>query len=386
MKKLAIVTTTRAEYGLLRSVIKKFDIDENIELRLVVTGAHLSGEQGNTVTEIEADGVRIDKKISILDDAENNPSKIMANALMGFSKYFEEEKPDALMVLGDRFETMAICIVAYNKRIPIIHIHGGETTEGAVDEAYRHSITKMSQLHFPATDEYRNRIIQLGEDPKNVYCVGALGVENAKSLTLMKKEELEDSIGFKLLGRYAVGTFHPVTLENNTAGDQVRELLSAIDSYKDISFIFSKANLDTDGLVINKILQEYADSHENFMLVDSLGVIRYMSALKGAAFVIGNSSSGIIEAPAFGIPTINIGDRQKGRTAGKSVINCKPACEDIKKAIDTALSAEFLDSIKDAVNPYGAGDTSDKILQITKKYMLEDGFNLKKKFYDLPVK
>ncbi|WP_026671013.1 UDP-N-acetylglucosamine 2-epimerase [Butyrivibrio sp. AE3006] len=386
MKKLSIVTTTRAEYGLLKPVIEKFRKDKDIELSLVVTGAHLCAAQGNTVSDIEKDGIGIDKRISILSGDSDDTSVVMANALKSFSEYFATEKPEALMVLGDRFETMAICIAAYNRRIPIIHIHGGETTEGAVDEAYRHSITKMSQLHFPATSEYRKRIIQLGENPDNVYCVGALGVENAGNIETMSYRELEESIGIELGEKYAVGTFHPVTLENSTAAEQINELLSSIEEYKDIHFIFTKANLDSDGDVINKSLEDFAADHENFHLVGSLGVIRYMSALKGAAFVIGNSSSGIIEAPAFGIPTINIGDRQKGRTAGKTVINCEPVKEEIKRAIDKAMSQEFLDSIKDAVNPYGAGNTSDKIVQITKKYMLENSFNLKKKFYDLPDK
>ncbi len=385
MKRICVLTSTRAEYGLLKPLIRKLDNDADFEVRNAVTGMHLSPEYGMTVKEIESDGLSIDKKIEILlsSDTPVALSKAMGLALISFSEYFEELKPDALIVLGDRFETMAVCCAAMNARIPIFHLHGGEATEGLIDEAVRHSITKMSYLHFASTQEYQHRIIQMGEEPGRVFCVGAMGVENALHTELMSRGELEDSLGFKLGDKFAVGTFHPVTLENNTAEKQTQVLLEAIERHPDITFLFTKANADTDGHIINKLLQEYSNKHVNLYLVDSLGMKRYLSTLGYARFVIGNSSSGLIEVPSFHIPTIDIGDRQKGRIAGATVIHCESDVDSIDKAIQKAEDEAFRESIKNVVSPYGDGNTSDKIVSVIRDYLLNNKIDIKKKFYDI---
>ena len=287
------------------------------------------------------------------------------------------------MLLGDRYETLAVACAAMNEQIPIIHLHGGETTEGLIDEAVRHSITKMSYLHFTSTESYRRRVIQMGEEPDRVFNVGAAGVENVHNAEFLSLSDLEKSIGCRLGSRYAVGTFHPVTLENATAESQMMELLKALDRNSDITYLFTKANADADGRVINELLEDYAKKHDNFVLVDSLGMRRYLTALKYALFVIGNSSSGLIEAPSFHIPTINIGDRQKGRIAGDTVIQCAPETDAVDKAVKKALSEEFRKKTADAANPYGDGNTSDKIIEIVRSFILNNKVNIKKKFYDI---
>lgn len=385
VKKVVILTATRAEYGLLKSLIQKLDSEINIEMSLAVTGAHLSPEFGMTVREIEKDCIHIAKKIEILlnSDTSVSLSKSMGLAMISFAEYFDEYRPNALIVLGDRYETLAVCCAAMNARIPIFHLHGGEATEGLIDEAVRHSITKMSYLHFTSTEDYRHRVIQMGESPDRVFNTGAMGVENALNIEIMNLTELERSLGCKLNQRYAVGTFHPVTLESCTAEKQTKELLAALDKNSNMKYLFTKANADADGRMINGLLGDYAKLHNNFILVDSLGVQRYLSALKYASFVIGNSSSGLIEAPSFQIPTINIGDRQKGRIAGETVIQCRPEAGEIDKAIKLALSDCFRNNAAKAVNPYGNGDTSDKIVTIVKEFLLHDKIDIKKKFYDL---
>lgn len=385
MKKIVVLTATRAEYGLLKTLIQKLDIDVDIEMQLAVTGAHLSPEFGMTVREIERDGIKISKKIEILlsSDTHISLSKSMGLALISFAEYFDECQPDGLLVLGDRYETLAVCCAAMNARIPIFHLHGGETTEGLIDEAVRHSITKMSYLHFTSTENYRHRVIQMGETPERVFNVGAMGVENAKNMELLSLSALEESLGYKLGEKYAVGTFHPVTLEDSTAERHTKELLKALNRHMDMVYLFTKANADTGGRVINGLLEEYAETHNNFILVDSLGMKRYLSALKYASFVIGNSSSGLIEVPAFQIPTINIGERQKGRIAGETVIQCEPEADSIDKAIEQSLSKEFRGKITKAVNPYGDGNTSDKIVRVIKDYLFDGKIDIKKKFYNI---
>ncbi len=385
MKKIVILTATRSEYGLLASLIKKMSKEEEIDVRVAVTGTHLSPEFGRTVNEIRNDGVTIDKEIEILlsSDSPSAISKSMGLALLGFSDYFAELKPDALMVLGDRYETLAVGIAALNERIPIIHLHGGEATEGLIDEAVRNSITKLSALHFTSTEMYRKRVIQMGEKPENVFNVGAMGVENALNLELMSKTDLENSIGCKLNRKYAVLTFHPVTLEKNTAEKQVGELLKAVECRQDILFLCTKANADTDGRIINQRLSEYETNHDNLRLFDSLGMKRYLSALKYAEFAIGNSSSGLIEVPCFGIPTINIGNRQKGRIQAESVLNCEPVSSEIISAISKAMDTQFKEFVKKTKNPYGDGKTSDKIVQITAEYLKNNKFTVQKSFYDI---
>lgn len=385
MKKIVVATATRAEYGLLAPIIKKFQNDPDIDVRVVATGAHLSPEFGMTVKEIEYDGIIIDKKIEMLmsSDTSVGISKSMGLALISFAEYFDESKPDALMVLGDRYEMLAIACAAMNARIPIIHLSGGEATEGAIDEYIRNAITKMSFLHFTSTETYRNRVIQMGEAPDRVFCVGSMGVENAKNIQFLNKEELERAIGFLLGSQYAVLTFHPVTLENNTAKYEVEELMQAISKYPEITFLCTKANADTDGRIINACIEEYSQKNSNIILIASLGVQKYLSALKYAQFVIGNSSSGIVEAPSFKIPTINIGDRQLGRIQADSVINCNAIEKEIISAIEYSLSREFKIKLKDVKNPYGDGDTSSKIVSITKDFLMNSRINMKKKFYDI---
>ncbi len=385
MKTICVLTATRAEYGLLLPVIKELQRRKDIQVKVAVTGSHLAPEFGMTVHEIEADGIFIDKKIEILLSADTPSaiSKTMGLALISFADYFAEARPDALLVLGDRYEVLAVCCAAMNERIPILHMCGGETTEGAVDEAVRHSITKMSYLHFTTTEKYRNRVIQLGEHPDRVFWVGSTGVENAQKVTKLSKDELEREIGFSLGNEYAVATFHPVTLENNTAKDQIDELLSAVKEYPDITFLFTKANADADGRIINATIEEALTQIPNIRLVSSLGMRRYMNAVRHASFVIGNSSSGVGEVPAFGIPTVNIGDRQKGRIMAQSVICCAPDQKSIMAAIAKARDPKFRSEIDTAKNPYGKGEASGRIADIIENFMEDGHTNIKKKFYDL---
>ncbi|WP_404405196.1 UDP-N-acetylglucosamine 2-epimerase [Jeotgalibacillus malaysiensis] len=387
VKKISILTATRAEYGLLKPLIKKLKEMTEFEVQIVVTGAHLSPEFGLTYKEIEQDGFQIDEKIDMLVSADTPAaiSKSMGLSMIGFADYFQRSQPDMLIVLGDRYETLAVCLAAMNQRIPIAHLYGGETTEGAVDESIRHAITKVSYLHFTSTDLYRNRVIQLGEHPDRIHCVGALGVENILSESLLTKKELESSIGFNLDAPYALVTFHPVTLEDNQSEIQMKSLLSAIKNYPDMKFIFTKANADANGRVINKLIDSYCSNNSHAVAFTSLGLRRYLSALQNCSMVIGNSSSGLIEAPSFGVPTINIGDRQKGRLQANSVINCKAENESINKAIALAASDSFKEKAMNAVNPYGNGDTSEKIAKVLLKFLINDEINLKKTFFDLEM-
>ncbi|WP_066890585.1 UDP-N-acetylglucosamine 2-epimerase [Clostridium nigeriense] len=385
MKKVCVVTGTRAEYGLLKPLIDKINKDNDLELQLIVTGMHLSPEFGMTYNEIIDDGYKVNEKIEILlsSDTPVGISKSMGLATISFAEAFERLKPDMLVVLGDRFEIFAVCSSAVVAKIPIAHLHGGETTEGAFDEAFRHSITKMSYLHFTSTEEYKKRVIQLGENPQRVFNVGAIGVENIAEMELMSKEELEKSIGFDLGNCFSLVTFHPVTLENSTSEEQIKELLNALDSVDGMKYIITKANSDSDGRIINKIIDEYCvNNKEKVISFTSMGYKRYLSAMKYCDMVIGNSSSGIIEAPSFKKATINIGDRQKGRTQAKSIINCKPIINEIVESINYAKSDKFKDVLKNVINPYGNGETSEKIIIEIKK-VLNKPIDIKKSFYNI---
>lgn len=386
MKSITVLTATRSEYGLLSPIIHALQKCGEFEVRVVVTGAHLSPEFGLTYQEIEKDGIQIDRKIEILLSADTPSaiSKSMGMALIGFADYFAERRPDALVVLGDRYETLAVCCAAMNERIPIIHLYGGETTEGAVDEVIRHAITKLSFLHLTSTEEYRRRVIQLGEDPERVFTVGAIGIENAIKMPLLSKEELESELNFKLSSPYAVITFHPVTLENNSAESQCKELMKALERHSEMNYIITKANADADGRIINKLLDDFALMHENVAVFESLGAVKYLSALKYADMAIGNSSSGLLEMPSFKIPTVNIGDRQKGRLKAESVIDCVPSEMSISQAIDRASSEAFKRKCRTVKNPYGDGDTSSKVVDAIRR-MMGCGIDLKKKFYDIEV-
>jgi len=385
-KKVCVLTATRAEYGLLKPVIQKLRTYESLDVRVVATGAHLSPEFGLTYKEIEQDGIPIDRKIEILlsSDTPSSISKSMGLALLGFADYFSELQPDLLVVLGDRYETLAVCCAAMNQRVPIAHLYGGETTEGAVDEAYRHAITKLSYLHFTSTEQYRKRVIQLGEDPSRVFNVGALGVENILKEPLLSKQELEKSLGFPLGERYIVVTYHPVTLETESSEAGFKALLEALDAFPDLGILFTKANADADGRIINELMDAYISYRSNAIAVASLGMKRYLSAVKHSAAVIGNSSSGIIEVPSLHVPTVNIGDRQKGRLMSESVITCNPKVDDIKKAIRKALSSDYREIAQKTANLYGGVDVSERIVHVLKGFLISDATNLKKSFYNLP--
>ncbi|WP_303323035.1 UDP-N-acetylglucosamine 2-epimerase [Cloacibacillus evryensis] len=382
---ICVVTGTRAEYGLLRPLIAKLNDDGNIDLRLVVTGSHLNAAFGNTRSEIESDGFRIDGTIPIPLDEDSKTGMIKATgqAMSLFADYLSANRPELLVVLGDRFEIFAVATAAAMLGIPIAHIHGGETTEGAVDEFFRHSITKMSYLHFTACEEYRRRVIQLGEAPERVFNVGSLGIENIKKTLLLPLRELQKSLGFELINkRFAIVTYHPVTLESSTSEQQLYELIHAMDAFPEMNYIITKANADAGGRIINQIWDTEAQIHDNWFVAASLGSQRYLSALKYAAMMLGNSSSGIIEAPAMHVPTVNIGDRQKGRVMAESIICCEPNAVAITLAMKKVQSQEHMAITGVAACPFGDGETSGTIVSIMIR-SLEHGVNLKKEFFDL---
>lgn len=387
MKRVCVVTGTRAEYGLLKPVIEKISKDEELELYLIVTGAHLSPEFGLTYKEIEADGYIINKRIEMLLSADTPGSivKSMGVEMMGFADAFADGCPDMVVILGDRYEMLAAASAAMVHRIPIAHIHGGETTEGAIDESIRHAITKMSYLHFAATEPYRNRIIQLGESPERVFNVGALGIENIKTIKLLDKESLEKSIDFKFSDNTVIVTYHPVTLEKQSSAEPFCNLLSVLKNRTELNIIFTKANSDPDGRIINQMIDDFVEvNKDRSVAYTSLGQVRYLSALKYCNAVIGNSSSGIIEAPSFHIPTVDIGDRQRGRIASDSVLHCGTGVKEIEHALCRAMQDEFRQSISKVRNPYERKNTSSEIVGSIKRF-LQDGINIKKTFFDLDV-
>lgn len=386
-RKVTVVTATRAEFGLLKPIITALKSIEEFETEVVVTGAHLSPEFGLTYREIQSEKIEITKKIEILlsSDTSIGISKSMGLAIISFAEYFDESRPDILLVLGDRYETLAVCCAAMNARIPIAHLYGGETTEGAIDEAIRHSITKMSYLHFTATEEYRSRVIQLGEHPDRVFTVGAMGVENAVRMHLLTKEELEESIRFSLDRPYAIVTFHPETLEKGSSQVQFEKVMKVLEKHRELKYIFTKANADADGRIINKMIDEFVIQNSDSVCFDSLGSLRYLSAVKYAYMVIGNSSSGLIEVPSFKIPTVNIGERQRGRIYADSVINCSVDENGIDKAIMLASSESFRNEVVNVKNPYGDGNTSMKVVSILRMFLEDGRIDLKKSFYDIKV-
>lgn len=378
MKKIAIVTATRAEYGILRPLIFRLLEESEFEVQLYVTGSHLSAEYGNTYKEIETDGLQVYRKIPILEPG-NTPYDIsvtMANAVRGFAEAFRQGRPDLLLVLGDRTEILGICCAAMNERIPIAHLHGGELTEGAVDDCVRHAVTKMSYLHFPAAEIYRQRIIQMGEAPERVINVGALGVENILNVPLSDKRELCREVGIPEDCRYAVVTFHPVTLEAETAEEQVRPLIEAMRENDRYFYLITKANADVGGQAVNACLERFVRETDRAKLTASLGMKRYLSAVKSSEFVLGNSSSGIIEAPALGTPTVNIGTRQDGRIMADTVI----CCENTRAAILAAMEAAAHTPRRRSVL-FGDGHTSERIAETLKRFFAQDTGRLIKKFY-----
>lgn len=385
MKKVCVITATRAEYGLLKPVISKIKQSNKLQLQLLVTGTHLSPEFGLTYHEIEEDGYTITAKIEMLmsSDTAVGITKSMGSFLFGLADFFEVNVPDMVVILGDRYEMLMAASAAMIAKIPIAHIGGGEITEGAYDDAIRHSITKMSQLHFASTEKYRKRIIQLGEQPSNVYNVGALGVENIKKVPLWSRDKLENNLNFIFEDKTIIVTYHPVTLDDISSEIQFKNLLDVIEEKKDIKVIFTKANADTDGRIINQMIDEYVEKNKDRCIAfNSLGQVRYLSALQFCKAVVGNSSSGIIEAPSFYIPTVNIGNRQSGRMASKTVIHCGYSVEEIEKALEKAFSDTFTKELKAYSNPYEGKDTSKTIVDKIEE-ILSAGKDIKKNFYDM---
>jgi GDP/UDP-N,N'-diacetylbacillosamine 2-epimerase (hydrolysing) len=367
--KICVATGTRAEYGLLKPLIDDINAIEDWHLQLLVTGAHLSPEFGLTFRAIEQDGFKIDQKVEMLlsSDTAEGITKSMGLGIIGFADALKNLQPDLLVILGDRYEMLALASAALIFKIPVAHIHGGEITEGAYDDAIRHAITKMSHIHFASTDAYRNRIMQMGEQPHRVFNVGAIGLDNIYKLSLLDKDELENVLNLQFKKRNYLVTFHPATLEDYSPEFQFSELLHAIDMEPDSFFIFTKANSDTDGRIINKMIDAYVSAHpDTTASFVSMGQLRYLSTMKIVDAVVGNSSSGIIEAPSFHVPTINIGDRQKGRIQATSVINVSADRKDISTAFATANSLAFKTTCSVSPNPYGSGNTSSKIVQILK--------------------
>lgn len=383
-RKICIITGTRAEYGLLRWVMQGIKDDEELTLQIIVTGMHLSPEFGLTYREIEQDGFLIDRKVEMLTSSDTpvGIAKSMGLGLIGFADALNELRPDLIIVLGDRFEIFAAVSAALVACIPIAHLHGGETTEGAFDEALRHSITKMSHLHFVATEEYQQRVIQLGEKPERVFMVGGLGIDNIKRLKLLDRAALEASLDIKLSKKNLLITFHPVTLEKATTADQMAELLAALSELKETQLIFTLPNADTDGRELIKMVKKFVAQNSNAHAYTSLGQLRYLSCISHVDGVLGNSSSGILEAPSFNKGTINIGDRQRGRMQAASVINCEPDKQSIMAALKELYSVNFQDSLNVVQNPYGDGGASEKVLDVIKDCR-EDEL-IKKSFYDLP--
>lgn len=383
---ICFVSGSRADYGLLCWLMKEVQADARLRLKVIATGMHLSPEFGLTFKEIEADGFHIDEKVEMLlsSDTPTGIAKSIGLGTIGMADALARLQPDIVVLLGDRFETFAAAQAALVARIPIAHLHGGETTEGAVDEAFRHAITKMSHLHFTSTEEYRERVIQLGEDPQRVFNFGAAAMDNLSRIQLLDRTALEAALGFRLGKRNLLVTFHPVTLENASASEQFSALLQALEELENCHFIFTKPNADTDGRIIGDMIDafaaKYKDSAASFT---SLGQLRYLSTMRLVDGVVGNSSSGLIEAPSFRIGTVNIGDRQKGRIKASSVIDCAPYKASIQAALQQLLSDAFRRSLASAVNPYGSGPVAQRITQVLATAPL-DGI-LKKPFYSLPL-
>lgn len=384
-RKICMITGTRAEYGLLRWIMQGIKDDPELSLQIIATGMHLSPEFGLTYRAIEQDGFAIDRKVEMMlsSDTPVGIAKSMGLGLIGFADALNDLRPDLLVVLGDRFEIFSAVSAALVARIPVAHLHGGETTEGAFDEAFRHSITKMSHLHFVAAEAYRQRVIQLGEQPERVFLVGGLGIDNIKRLRLLDRTSLEEALDFQFGAKNLLVTFHPVTLETATASCQMAELLAALADLPDTRLIFTLPNADTDGRVLIEMVEQFVAEHGNARAYASLGQLRYLSCIAQVDGVVGNSSSGLLEAPSFRKGSIDIGDRQKGRLRAGSVIGCEPTRESIAAALEQLYSAEFQESLHDVVNPYGDGGASEKVVEKLKRYDLSG--IVKKTFNDLSI-
>lgn len=382
-RKICVITSSRADYGLLKRVMRGIQEDSGLTLQAIATGMHLSPLHGLTIGEIEADGFLVDRKVECLSESDQ-PIAIAdagGRALSGCARALDELRPDLVLVLGDRFEIFAACAAALFQRIPIAHIHGGEVTVGAYDEVLRHSITKMSSIHFVAAEKYGKRVIQLGEHPDNVYLVGGLGVDAVNESTFLSRVEVEQALDLKLTKRNLLVTFHPATLEKSSPREQVLELLAALSDLQDTTLILTMPNADTGGAEIREQFKEFADRNVNAHVFDSLGQDLYFSCMRLVDGVIGNSSSGILEAPSFRVGTINIGTRQLGRIQSESIINCEANSLQIKRAIEKLYTDEFKSILERCSNPYGSGGASHKIIQILREIEFE---TRAKDFYDLP--
>ena len=386
--KICAITGSRAEYSSYLPLLKAIRDDDSFILQIVATGMHLSQEFGLTYKEIEKDGFTIDEKVDVIlfGDTTEGVSKSIGLGVMKIAEVLGQLKPDFMLLIGDRFETLSAAIAAFVARIPIAHVGGGDLSLGALDDGFRHSITKMSQLHFTSTEKHRLRVIQMGENPDKVFVSGAPGIDNIKSLHLLEKEELEKHINFNLDGKIALVTFHPATLNSNTAGDQFKELLFALDRFDDLKVVFTKPNADVGGKMIIDLIDEYViRKPERSIAFTSMGQVNYLSLLKMSYVVIGNSSSGIVEAPFFGKPTANIGDRQSGRDKAECIIDCEVRQEDIYEAICKSLTPEFNSFCSSVSNLYGDGKAAEKILKTIKREF-RNIINTKKSFYDIPCK
>ena len=383
MKKICIVTGSRAEYGLSYWIMKEIDRQPSLRLQVIATAAHLSPEFGNTVREIEQDGITVDKKVEMLLSADS-PGAIAKSTglgMIGLSDAYEDLRPDLIVLLGDRYEILAAAAAALFHKIPVAHVHGGEATEGAFDDAIRHAVTKLAHLHFTSTEAYRRRVIQMGEQPERVFNVGGLGVDAIKRRKLLGREELEESIGFALGRHNLLVTYHPVTLGQRSSADEFAALLEALDRLEDTRVIITKPNADTDGRVIGDMIDSYVAKHpERARAYVSLGQTRFLSTLRQCDAMVGNSSCGILEAPALGVGTINIGDRQKGRIGADSVIDCEPTVESIGTALDKLYSPAFQEKLGTVVSPYGEGGASAKIVETIARTDLSG--IVKKSFFD----
>ena len=385
-RRICVVTGSRADYGLLRWVMKRTQDDPELNLQLVATGMHLSPEFGLTYQALEQDGFRIDRKIEMLmsSDSSIGITKSMGLGLIGFAEAFAELKPDLVVVLGDRYEIFSAATAALIANIPIAHLHGGEITEGSFDESLRHAITKMSSFHFVAAEEYRKRVIQLGERPEHVFLVGGLGIESINRIPLLSRQELENSLGFKFGQKNLLITFHPSTLDSSAGAHQMRELLASLEALKNTKLIFTMPNADTNGReLMHQVQQFVAQFPEKSQAFTSLGQLRYLSCIAQVDGVVGNSSSGLLEVPTFKKGTINIGHRQKGRLQAASVINCESTQTSISNALNRLFSPAFQAQLSDVINPYGDGNASEKIMD-TLKGLSFSGV-AQKSFYDLPL-
>ncbi len=383
MRKICVITGSRAEFGLLRWLMEAIERSPAMALQVVATGSHLSPEFGLTYREIEAAGFTIDRKVEMLlsSDSSTGVTKSIGLGVIGFADALRELDPDLVVLLGDRYEILAAATAAMIAHKPIAHLHGGEKTEGAFDDAIRHTITKMAHLHFVAAEEYRRRVIQLGEDPARVHLVGALGLDSLKRLELMSRPELEDSLDFRLGERNLLVTFHPETLLPGMAEQHTGELLDALGVLNDVSMVFTLPNADTEGRKITSMIEAFVAGRSNARSFVSLGQLRYLSLVSLVDAVVGNSSSGIIEVPSLGKPTVNIGERQKGRIRAPSVIDCEPRRDDILQAIAATYEPGFRARLTSVINPYGSGGASDAIVQVIERCDLST--LIRKQFYDL---